>query len=59
MKRIRQYRWSIHDIAQTVGKSVWAVRKDRQRGKVDLKDLRSLCRYVQEQQAKKRPSKCG
>lgn len=45
-KEYKQHRFSTLDIARAVGKSVGAVRKDRQRGKFDPKDLSSLAEYV-------------
>lgn len=45
-KEYKQHRFSTLDIARAVGKSVWAVRKDRQRGKFDPEYLRSLAEYV-------------
>lgn len=44
----RVFRFSIQDIARASGKTVWGVRKDRQRGKVDPEDLASLAVYVEQ-----------
>lgn len=41
----RPYRYGIHDIAKASGKSVHAVRHDRQRGKFDPYSLESLVSY--------------
>lgn len=42
----RPYKFGIRDISAATGRSLAAIRKDRQRGKVDPKDLRSLVAYV-------------
>lgn len=42
----RPYRWSIHEIAAAAGKSIHQVRKDKQSGLVDLKNLTSVHLYL-------------
>ena len=42
----KQYRFTNEDIARVTGKSVEAIRKDIQRGKLIPDDLLSVCRYV-------------
>jgi len=42
----RPFRFGTQDISEATGKSLWSVRKDRQRGKFDPKALLSLSRYV-------------
>lgn len=46
MKPRQPYRFSIHEIAAAVRKSVAACRKDRTRGKFDPRNLLSLARYI-------------
>jgi uncharacterized protein YuzE len=48
MRKQRAGRWkfSVQDIAQASGRGIWSVRKDRQRGKFNPTDLRSLSEYV-------------
>lgn len=42
----RPIKFSISELAEAVGKSVVAVQRDRQRGKFDQKDLKSIAKYI-------------
>jgi hypothetical protein len=42
----RPLKFTITELAEAAGKSVDAVRKDRQRGKFDQKSLRSVAQYI-------------
>lgn len=42
----RPYRFGVQDISRATGRSLWAIRKDRHRGKLDPTDLVSLSEYV-------------
>ena len=41
-----KYHYTVQDIAEIVGKSPGAVRHDVSRGKLDMKDLRSVAEYI-------------
>ena len=42
----RPFKFGTHDIAAAVGKTVHAVRKDRERGKFDPKSITSISAYI-------------
>ena len=42
----RQYRYTVADIAQIIGKSPRAIRYDVMQGHVDLEDLGSVAIYI-------------
>lgn len=47
----RPLKYTISELAEAAGKSVDAVRKDRQRGKFNQRDLRSVAQYILSQKA--------
>lgn len=44
--RRRPFKFGTHDIAAAVGKTVHAVRKDRERGKFNPKSIASIAAYI-------------
>lgn len=42
----RPFKFGTHDIAAATGKTVHAVRKDRERKKFDGKDIKSIAKYI-------------